>query len=89
MPFSEPLSVVPQSWFPLLSYIKDREHATPHLSPPDGGGAVPKVVRVDGLVQDWGLFPAADLDAKVLVQCSFSPSGCGSRRLTGPELGAL
>ena len=89
IPFSEPLPVVPQSWFPLFSYIKDRERTTPHPSPPDGGVAVASVVRVDGLVQDWGLFPASDLAAKVLVQCSFSPSGYGFRSLTGPELGGL
>jgi hypothetical protein len=33
MPFSEPLPIVPQSWFSLFSYIKDREHSTsPFLS---------------------------------------------------------
>ena len=37
MPFSEPLPIIPQSWFPLFSYIKDRERATPHFSPPNGG----------------------------------------------------
>jgi hypothetical protein len=37
MPFSEPLPIVLQSWFPLFSYIKDRERTTPHFSPPDGG----------------------------------------------------
>ena len=89
MPFSEPLPVVPQSWFPLFSYIKDREHTTHHPSPPDGGAAVASVVRVDGLVQDWGLFPATDLTAKVLVQCPFSPSGYGYRSLTHAELGGL
>ena len=89
IPFSEPLPVVPQSWFPLFSYIKDRERTTPHPSPPDWGVAVASVVRVDGLVQDWGLFPASDLAAKVLVQCSFSPSGYGYRSLTGLELSGL
>ncbi|KAL3786657.1 hypothetical protein ACHAW5_001375 [Stephanodiscus triporus] len=89
IPFSEPLPVIPQSWFPLFSYVKDRERALAHPSPPDGGVAVPRVVRVGGFVQDWGLFPASELAATVLVQCSASPSGYGSRRLTGAELGAL
>ena len=48
-----------------------------------------RVVWVEGLVQDWGLFPSSDLAAKVLVQCSFSPSGYDSRSLSGAELGAL
>ena len=89
MPFSEPLPVVPQSWFPLFSYAKDQERVTAHLCMPDGGVAVARVVRVEGLIQDWGLFPASDLAAKVLVQCSFSPSGYGHRSLSGTELGAL
>ncbi len=77
MPFSEPLPVVPQLGFPLFSYVKDRERATPYPSPPTGGALVAAVVRVDGLVQDWGLFPASDLTVQVLVQCSSSPSGYG------------
>jgi hypothetical protein len=89
MPFSEPLPVVTQSWFPLFSYVKDRERATAHPCPSDGGVAVARVVWVEGLVQDWGLFLSSDLAAKVLVQCSFSPSGYGSRSLSGAELGAL
>jgi hypothetical protein len=47
------------------------------------------VVRSEGLVQDWGLFPASELEAQVLVQCSSSPSGYGARRLTWLELGGL
>jgi hypothetical protein len=89
MPFSEPFPVVPQSWSPLFSYVKVREHATPYPSPPTGGALVVAVVRVDGLVQDWGFFPASDLTAQVLVQCSSSPSGYGSRCLTRAELGGL
>ncbi len=89
IPFSEPLPVVPQSWFPLFSYVKDQERASAHPCPPDGGVAVARVVRVEGLVQDWGLFPSSNLAAKVLVQCSFSPSGYGSWSLSGAELGAL
>jgi hypothetical protein len=47
------------------------------------------VVRIEGLVQNWGLFRALDLVAKVLVLCSFSPTGHGSRSLTWLELGGL
>ena len=89
LPFSEPLPVAPQAWFPLFCYVRDREAAVHHPTPPSGGIAVPKVVRSEGLVQDWGLFPASDLEAQVLVQCSSSPSGYGARRLTGMELGGL
>ena len=89
LPFSEPLPVAPQAWFPLFCYVRDREAAVHHPTPPSGGIAVPKVVRSEGLVQDWGLFPASDLEAQVLVQCSSSPSGYGTRRLTGMELGGL
>ncbi len=81
--------MIPQSWFPLFCYVKDRERAEPHPSPPFGGTAVPLVVRIEGLVQDWGLFPASDLATRVLVQCSSSPSGHGSRLLTWLELGGL
>jgi hypothetical protein len=70
LPFSEPLPVAPQAWFPLFCYVRDREAAVHHPTPPSGGIAVPKVVRFEGLVQDWGLFPASDLEAQVLVQCS-------------------
>jgi hypothetical protein len=78
-----------QLWLPLFSYVKDREHATPYPSPPTKGASVAAVVRVDGLVQDWGLFPASDLTAWVMVQCSSSPSGYGSQCLTGAELECL
>ena len=47
------------------------------------------MVRSEGLVHDWGLFPASELEAQVLVQCSSSPSGYGARRLTWLELGGL
>jgi hypothetical protein len=63
MPFSEPLPAILQLWFPLFSYVKDRERATLYPSPPTGGALLAAVVRVDGLVQDWGLYPASDLTA--------------------------
>jgi hypothetical protein len=89
LPFAEPLPMILQPWFPLLSYVQDRERATPSPSAPLGGPAVAAVVRQEGWVQDWGLFPASDLSAQVLVQCSTSPLGYGSRCLTGLELGGL
>ncbi len=73
--FSEPLQAVPQAWFPLFCYVRDRESAIHHPTPPSGGIAVPKVGRLEGLVQDWGLFLASELEAQVLVQCSSSQSG--------------
>ncbi len=89
LPFSEPLLAVPQAWFPLFCYVRDRESAVHHPTLPSRGIAVPYVVRSEGLVQDWGLFPASDLEAQALVQCSPSPSGYGSWRLTWLELGGL
>ncbi len=47
------------------------------------------VVREDGLVLDFGLFPASDLAAEVLVESSGSPLGYGSWRLPAGELGNL
>ncbi len=87
--FSEPLPVVAQSWFPLFCYVKDREMCLPHPTPPSGGLAVPSVAHKGGLVQDWGLFPALDVGARVLVQCSSSPSGYRLQGLTWSELGSL
>ncbi len=81
--------MTPQSWFFLFCYVKDRERAIPHPPPPVGGTTIPSVVRMEGLVQDWGLFPASELAATVLVQCSSSPTGHGSRSLTWLELGGL
>ena len=81
--------MAPQAWFPLFCYVRDRESAIHHPTPPSGGIAIPKVVRSEGLVQDWVLFPASELEAPVLVQCSSSPSGYGGRCLTWLELGGL
>ena len=57
----------PQAWFPLFCYIRDREAATHHPTPPFGGTLVPLVFWSDGLVQDWGLFPVTDFEVRVLV----------------------
>jgi len=42
-----------------------------------------------GVVQAWGLFPASDLSASVLVSASGSPPGWGIRCLSVLELAAL
>ena len=47
------------------------------------------MIRVNGLVLDLGLFPASEPSARVLVATADSPSGYGSRRLSGRELGDL
>ena len=48
-----------------------------------------RVDWVEGRVLDTGLFPASDPSAHVLVESSGSPSGYGSRALSGRELGDL
>ncbi len=63
--------------------------AVHHPTPPSGSTAVPNVVRLEGLVQDWVLFLASELEAQVLVQCSSSLSGYGAWHLTWLELGGL
>jgi hypothetical protein len=40
----EPLLAAPQAWFPLFCYIRDRESAVHHPTPPSGSIAVPYVV---------------------------------------------
>ena len=89
LPFSEPLQAVPQAWFPLFCYVQDKELAVHHPTPPSRGIAVPEVVRSEGLIQNWGLFPASELEAQVLVQCSSSSLGYGARRLTWLEFRGL
>jgi hypothetical protein len=79
----------PPGLVPHFCYVRDRELAVHHPTPPSGGISVPNVVRSEGLVQDWGLFPASELEAQVLVQCSSSPLGYGAQRLTLLELGGL
>ena len=48
-----------------------------------------RVDWVEGRVLDTGLFPASDPSAHVLVESAGSPSGYGSRALSGRELGDL
>jgi hypothetical protein len=47
------------------------------------------VVREGGLVLDFGLFPASEPTAWVLVEASGSPSGYVSRCLSAREVGDL
>jgi hypothetical protein len=74
---------------PLLCCVNDRELATPYAGMRPTALTGEAVVRVDGLVVDSGLFPASETGAWVLVASSRSPSGYGSRRLLGQELGNL
>ncbi len=48
-----------------------------------------RVVSEEGLVLDFGLFPASDPEARVLLESSASPSGYRSRSLLARELGNL
>jgi hypothetical protein len=98
------VSLSPQSWFPIRAFVNDRAAATPiplaedpaNLPPTDsvlcsGGfnhenGARP---GGGGVIQPWGLFPASDLHALVLLAASRSPSGFGVRSLMWLELAAL
>ena len=96
LPWVEPLTWNPRGGTPLLCSVNDREYARPFLGPRESGavgaeGAVVAggVVRTEGLVLDFGLFPASDPSARVIVETSSSPSGYGTRRLTPRELGNL
>ena len=85
----EPLTWEPRGGTPLLCCVNDREYARPFLGPRGSGAVGAGVVRTEGLVLDFGLFPASDPSARVIVESSLSPSGYGSRRLTARELGNL
>lgn len=88
-PFSEPLVWEPRGGTPLLCCVNDRERATPFSGSRPDGSVGAGVTLFEGLVMDFGLFPAFDLEGLVLVESSGSPSGYGSRRLTPGELGSL
>ena len=85
----EPLAWEPRNGTPLLCCVNDRVLARPYLGPRGSGLAGDSVAQLDGLVLDFGLFPALDPRALVLLESSGSPSGYGSRVLTGRELGTL
>ncbi len=88
-PWVEPLAWEPRNGTPLLCCVNDRVLARPYLGPRGSGLAGDSIARLDGLVLDFGLFPALDPRALVLLESSGSPSGYGSRVLTGRELGTL
>ncbi len=74
---------------PLLCCVYDRKYATLFLRQQRTGAAGEWVVRGEGLVLDFGLFPASDPLVWVIVESLLSPLGYGSRRLTARDLGDL
>ena len=89
VPWVEPLAWTPRGGTPLLCCVNDRVRATPYRGQRRSGVAGERVVREGGLVLDFGLFPAFEPTARVLVESSGSPSGYGSRCLSARELGDL
>ena len=77
-PWVEPLTWEPRDGTPLLCCVNDRMAARPFLGMLRSGVAGKCVEREEGLVMDFGLFPASDLTARVLLESSGSPSGYGS-----------
>ena len=69
----EPLTWEPRGRTPLLCCVNDREYARPFLGPRGSGAVGAGVVRTEGLVLDFGLFPASDPSAQVIVESSSSP----------------
>ncbi len=85
----EPLAWTPRGGTPLLCCINDRVRSTPFQGQRPSGVVGERVVREGDLVLDFGLFPASEPTAWVLVESSRSPSGYGSRCLSARELGDL
>jgi hypothetical protein len=88
-PWVEPLAWESRGGTPLLCCVNDREYARPFLGPRGSGVVGAGVARTEDLILDFGLFPASDPAARVIVESSTSPSGYGSRQLTARELGNL
>ena len=88
-PWVESLEWEPRGGTPLLCCVNNRVAACPFLGPCQSGVAGECVVQEGGLVLDFGLFPASDPGARLLVESSGSPSGYGSRMLSARELGDL
>jgi hypothetical protein len=98
-----PAPIAPQPWFPLRAFVNDRAAATPvpvaevpvDLPPTPSvvcSGCTPGAARgvpPGGIIHQWGLFPASDLGARVLLASSGCPSGWGVRPLSWFELAAL
>ena len=97
-----PAPIVPQPWFPIRAFVNDRAAATPvpvaevpeDLPPTSSvvrSGGTPRVsgAPLGSIIHQWGLFPASDLGARVLLASSGCPSGWGVRPLSWLELAAL
>ena len=78
VPCVEPIAWTPRGGTPLLCCINDRVRAAPYHGMRRSGIAGEQVVCEGGLVLDFGLFPASEPTAQVLVELSGSPSGYGS-----------
>ena len=85
----EPLAWEPRGGTPLLCCVNDRVAARPFLGTRRSGIAGKCVEREEGFILDFGLFPASNLTAQVLLESSGSPSGYGLRSLSARELGDL
>ena len=85
----EPIEWTPRGGTPLLCCVNDRVRAASYHGQRRSGVAGERVVREGGLVLDFGLFPASEPAAQVLVESSGSPSGYGSCILSARELGGL
>jgi hypothetical protein len=101
-PVADPIPLSPQPWFPIRACVNDRAAATPvptseitvalplaSLVVRAGGYAWSMGSQPGGVIQQWGLFPASDLQAVVLLAASGSPSGMGVRPLSWLESAAL
>ncbi len=88
-PWVKPLVWEPRGGTPLLCCVNDRVRALPFHGTSHSGVAGERVVREGGFVLDFGLFPASDPKARVLLESTASPSAYGSRSLSARELGDL
>ncbi len=98
-----PVPVEPLPWFPIRLSVMDRVAATPVRAMLSQVDSLPVAAVVQllveligvrrgplvGVVHQWGLFPASDLSASVLVAAVGSVSGLGVRRLSWLELALL
>ena len=102
LPMANPIPLIPQPWFPIRACINDRAVATPvpktavmAALPPasavvrSGGFVWPAGSQPWGVIQQWGLFSALDIQAMVHLAALGSPSGMGVWPLSWPELAAL
>ncbi len=101
-PAVEPVPFSPHPWFPLCAFVNDRVVATlipasealvdlPPVSTVVRSGGFPQFpgTKPGGFVHHWGLFPASDLGAMVLLAALGLHLGWGRRSLSPLELAAL